>query len=182
MGASKQRGGVSLDKNFYSPQTFKHATFSVQVTLNVVRAFRGCSPGLKCGLQLIGSDCCESEFRMMGGHSGQQTHSCDFYYYHGCRAAAGGCLLSRLYIAEMENGGSLPDRKVRKCEFLHNCQEKRGDPASLREHLSDVDTAEALNLGAEEARAACSRLGMEGPMISTPLCPSQSSSKLPFPC
>ena len=146
---------ITLMHSFLTRQTFQHTCMSVMMVLNTMRMFRDCCPELKMSLADLGSDCCESLFSSLGGHGLVSTASRDFNY-HDARAAIDDMTL--LHLWKLEARGDNPDdfRKLRKGEFLGECQENQELPdapmSGGEAHLNDDDMVTALDEGIEEAR------------------------------
>ena len=104
----------NLDKCFYPNQTFRHVLLSTQSAVMFILACSFMCPNTFCGLEFLGSDCCEKLFSMVGGWGSLTSWQRNFGYMEFLKK-----LSENNALLHLASQGRLwqPTHRSDKCEF-----------------------------------------------------------------
>ena len=147
----------NLDKCFYPNQTFRHVIMTCLSACMYIIMCRELTPNSECLLYLIGSDCCEKLFSMVGGWGILSSWQRSWTFSQFIKKIEDANLLFRF----QARGIHVQTHAHEKCEFQNNLHEDMELPdADLRDYPSDDVVEARFRLGMLRANAKCLELGV----------------------
>ena len=154
------QGERNLQDNFYPFQTYRHVLLSCQSAVLFIIACRELTPEQICGLQFIGSDCCEILFSIIGGWGALASWQRSFTF-RGAVYKVADCN-ALMAMRSQGNVQQQTHRSAKAGEFKHDLHEDMSlDDADLKNYPSNVEIVNAWHAGQDEATALCEQLGMK---------------------
>ena len=162
----------NVEDNFYPLQTFRHVLLSCQSAVMFIMACALLTPTQKCGLEFLGSDCCEILYSVIGGWGALCSWERCFTFRAALSKMTDANVLRS--IASRGNVSQQTHRDVKAGEFDNKLHEDMTLPdADLSSYPSTPTMVAKWNTGVASATSACLALGMKHPGISDDLwtCP-----------
>jgi len=151
----KAEPNLTLKKNFYPAQTYRHFIHSNMVAVLIIRAHRLRCPDQPCGLTESGSDCCEVKFSGVSGCGAIASHIRDASFGQFVYMIAKDFQL-QMYQSE----GMRRPVSNKKQEIDPRLLEEDGPAADLTDYASDVEEENAFVAGGKRAIADAIRISM----------------------
>ena len=149
----------NVDRCFYPNQTFRHVLMSTQSALMFILACTFLCPTTACGLEWIGSDCCEILFAMVGGWGVLSSWQRNFGWKQFLKKIADQNTL--LFMAALGNVWFQTHRSD-KCEFDAKLHEDADAPdADLTDYPTPEIAVARWNKGMEQAESDLIQLGVK---------------------